>query len=255
MPRIAICIPSYRRADKVRTLGVCPFATVYVDEHDADAYRERNDAEIFVMPDGIQGNIARVRNWILEHEFANGADAVCMMDDDIRGFGEFRGRPDYYGYIRDWFGPDQMAAFIERNTELCSDLGLTMWGVNTIYSNRQYHQSEPFSLTKVILGPFSVHLSRRFRYDASIPLKEDYDMFLQHMERDRAVLRINSAFYDNGGSNLANGGCASQRSSKAEESQFDALQRKWGNGIIARDKSSKRKFDFNPIVHVPIQGV
>ena len=33
------------------------------------------------------------------------------------------------------------------------------------------------------------------------------------------------------------------------------LQKKWGKDIIVRDKASKRSFDFNPIIKVPIKGI
>jgi len=40
-----------------------------------------------------------------------------------------------------------------------------------------------------------------------------------------------------------------------EKQQFFALQKKWGKDIIVRDKGSKRTFDFNPILKVPIKGL
>ena len=33
------------------------------------------------------------------------------------------------------------------------------------------------------------------------------------------------------------------------------LQRKWGGKIVKKDKGSRRSFDFNPIIHIPIKGV
>lgn len=229
MPSISVCIPSYKRPSNVKTLQICPWAKLYVDENEADEYRNGNpNANVIEIPNGIQGNIARVRNYILQEEFANGADAVCMMDDDIRHFGLFHGDERGFGYVREWITGEEFGKFVERGTELCDDMGLTMWGVNIIEANRQYHQSEPFSLVKPILGPFSVHLSNDYRYDESIPLKEDYDMFLQHLLRERAVLRMNMAFYVNGGSDTAIGGCAASRNVKSEQRQFDMLRKKWG---------------------------
>ena len=257
MPSISVCIPSYRRPNNVRTLHICPWAKLYVDEEEADEYRDGNqNANVVEIPSGIQGNIARVRNYILQEEFANGAGAVCMMDDDIRHFGLWHGdETTGFGYVREWLEGDEFAAFIERGTALCEDMGLTLWGVNIIEANRQYHQSEPFSLVKPILGPFSVHLTDKYMYDESMPLKEDYDMFLQHLNAERAVLRMNMAYYVNGGSDTATGGCAASRNVKSERRQFDMLRKKWGGQIIKKDNGSKRGFDFNPKISVPIEGV
>ena len=46
-----------------------------------------------------------------------------------------------------------------------------------------------------------------------------------------------------------------------EKEQFDLLQRKWGSEIVREDTSNKgktkkvKKFDYNPIVKVPIKGI
>ena len=45
------------------------------------------------------------------------------------------------------------------------------------------------------------------------------------------------------------------RNLKKEKQQFFHLQKKWGKDVIKRDKGSKKSFDFNPIMKVPIKGV
>ena len=37
--------------------------------------------------------------------------------------------------------------------------------------------------------------------------------------------------------------------------KFFTLQKKWGKDVIQRDKNSKRSFDFNPVMKVPIKGM
>ena len=51
------------------------------------------------------------------------------------------------------------------------------------------------------------------------------------------------------------GGCATYRTNEKEKEQFLLLQRKWGGKIVKKDKGSRRSFDFNPIIHIPIKGV
>ena len=78
--RISVNTPSYKRASEDLTLSYLPFCKVWVDESEADEYRKNYpDAEIVSCPKGIQGNVARIRNYILHQELAAGYDVVCMM--------------------------------------------------------------------------------------------------------------------------------------------------------------------------------
>ena len=118
-----------------------------------------------------------------------------------------------------------------------------------------YNHSRPFSTTGIILGPFSCHLrGSECRYDERIPLKEDYDIALQHLNKYRKILRFNKYHYECKQSVQA-GGCAVIRNYQTEKAQFDLLRRKWGKDIVREDKGSKKEFDYNPIIKVPICGI
>lgn len=254
MRTISVAIPSKGRP-KVKTLRFCPWATLYVAPDEEEAYRKQNQtATIHACEKGVQGNIARVRNYILRTEFARGASAVCMMDDDIASMFCWQATPDRYGYEKNRLSGDTFAAFLEKYTSFAEELGCTLWGVNCIPSNRAYRHGSPFSLENIVLGPFSVHLSNRFTYDEEMPLKEDYDMFLQHVEAERRVLRLNFAGYENGASDGKPGGCSFQRNVGQEKRQFEMLRRKWGGGTVVEDRHKVQAFDFNPIIHNPIAG-
>lgn len=247
---VKVFIPSYKRAGKVKTLNTCPSATLVVAESEAEAYAAVYP-NVWAIPDDIQGNIARVRNYILDNAEC---DAVCMMDDGIASFGVFGGGPEF-GYNRKKLRGSEFEEFLCRYTGLCDDLGLHLWGVNIQAANGLYHQAEPFSLTKIVLGPFSVHVGSPIRYDENLPLKEDYDLFLRHMQVYRGVLRVNAAWYANSGSSGAVGGCADMRDIDEERREFTELQRRWGSSVVKMDKTSRREFDFNPKIKVPIMGV
>ena len=104
-------------------------------------------------------------------------------------------------------------------------------------------------------SPFSAHLKESdIRYDLNLPLKEDYDLTLQHIQKYGGCLRVNYASY-NVKQAEQEGGCATMRNTEVEKKQFFDLQKKWGRDIIKRDNSSKRSFDFNPIIKVPIKGM
>lgn len=137
---------------------------------------------------------------------------------------------------------------------LCEEWGYKLWGVNYSYDQRLYKQFEPFSTTKCVLGPFQAHLKNNIRYDCRLPLKEDYDISLQHLLKYGGVLRFNAYHYHCEQSKQC-GGCATYRNIDNERKQLELLMKKWGSDIVKVDKSSKKKFDYNPIIKSPIAGV
>lgn len=67
-------------------------------------------------------------------------------------------------------------------------------------------------------------------------------------------MRVNSIFYVCEMATQA-GGTADIRNLDREKKQFDKFQRKWGSDIVKYDKTSKKGFDINPIIKIPIKGV
>jgi hypothetical protein len=258
---ISVCCPSYKRP-KVKTLEYLPFCKVYVDDLEYDDYIKENPVENIVKCEkGIQGNVSRVRNYILDQEFNNGADVVCIVDDDMSGIYRFDVNYDTnFGYERVRIEKDDFINFLEKYSILCEEFGYKLWGVNCNSDSLSYRQYSPFSLTSIILGPFCVHLKNDIRYDEKLPLKEDYDLAIQHLNKYRGILRLNGYHYICEQS-TNKGGCASIRNRQREKEQFDLLQKKWGSEIVREDTSNKgktkkvKKFDYNPIIKVPIKGI
>ncbi len=79
-------------------------------------------------------------------------------------------------------------------------------------------------------------------------------MTLQHIKKYKGALRFNFAHYDVKQAEQE-GGCSAYRNLDYEKEQFFSLQKKWGKDIIKRDQSSKKSFDFNPILKIPIKGI
>lgn len=252
--KISINCPSHKRP-KVRTLDYIPFCKVWVSKKELPEYEAQNEGATFELLSS-QGNISRVRNEILEREFASGADVVCIMDDDLKGIYHFEKSPySTFGYEKRKVETEHFEEFIYNGTIAAQDIGAYLWGVNLNKDSLSYKHSRPFSTTGIILGPFSCHLKGSVcRYDERIPLKEDYDMALQHLNKYRKILRFNKYHYDCKQSEQA-GGCAVIRNYQTEKEQFELLQKKWGEDIVRIDKSSKKEFDYNPIIKVPISGI
>lgn len=245
--RVKFYAPSYKRTEKSITQINYPFVKLVVKEDEADQYRE-NGNDIVVCPNEAQGNLCRVRNWILDNLFDD-ADCLVLVDDDCRMIGRWENQKNIK------FNPEELEEFCEINAQLCQDLGFKFWGLNCVTDKGAYREYTPFGFTQYIGGPFQAHLKdSEIRYDLDLPLKEDYDITLQHCLRYGGALRVNYAHYDVKQAEQT-GGCATYRNLAKEKEQFFALQRKWGKDIIKRDNSSKKSFDFNPVMKVPIKGI
>lgn len=262
---ISVNCPSYKRP-KVETLDYLPFCKVWVCESEADAYRAANpgyEENIIPCKKGIQGNLCRIRNHILDTEFENGADVVLLIDDDMRSVSYYESEPgERYGYKRNHVPADEFIHFVMRYSRLCREFGFLFWGLNCNKDAQSYAQQTPFSTVAYIGGPFQCFLrGNECRYDEALPLKEDYDMTLQNCNKYRGCLRVNKYHYIVKQAEQA-GGCATYRNYAREEQQLHALRAKWGSRIVKFDKSNsaklkkqKNKIDFNPIIKVPIKGV
>lgn len=251
--KCCVCIPSYRRPI-VETLKYLPFAKVFIDKSDEAEYRKTvAEKNLAICPDGIQGNVARVRNYILDEMFKAGFDAVCIIDDDMKGIGRYDA-DGKYGKNEKMLTAQDFMRFLEINSRVCLEWGYKLWGINCNFDLMGYRQYTPFSTVSFVGGPFSVHLKNPIRYDEDLPLKEDYDLTIQHCQEYRGVLRLNMYhYYVKQAENT--GGCATYRTNKREKEQFQLLQKKWGSSIVKADKGSKRAYDFNPVLRIPIKGV
>lgn len=260
--KISINCPSYKRP-YVETLEYLPFCKVWVDHKEYDEYIKANpgfEKNIISCPEGIQGNLCRIRNYILDEEFKNGADVVLIIDDDMKGVYHFEVE-DGYAYTEKLVEADEFLDFIEKYSLLCDEFGFKFWGVNVNKDALNYKHCMPFNTKAYIGGPFQCFLNNPLRYDENLPLKEDYDMTLQQCRKYRGCLRVNKYHYNCKQSKQA-GGCATYRNYIREQEQLKLLEKKWGSDIVKQDnskqaKSKKKKvnIDYNPIIHIPIKGV
>jgi len=245
--RIKFYAPSYRRPEKSITQTAYPQVQLVVSESEAEAY-QKNGNDIVICPNEAQGNLCRVRNWMLDN-LMNEADCLVLLDDDCSAIGIWQNQKQVK------LQPEELTEACEAWATLCKEWGYHFWGLNCVTDKGAYREYSPFGTLQYIGGPFQAHLSSsQLRYDENLPLKEDYDITLQHLQRYGGCLRINYAHYYVKQAEQK-GGCATYRNLDKEKQQFFALQNKWGKDIIHRDKKSKRSFDFNPILKVPLAGM
>ena len=245
--KVKIYAPSYKRPQKSKTQIIYPSVKLVVCESQADDY-VKNGNDIIICPDSAQGNISRIRNWILDNLFYDN-DCIMIIDDDCSFIGYYNNQTQFK------FKNNELMDFCESSALLCKELGYKHFGFNCVADKGAYREYTPFGFTQYIGSPFSGHLKNStLRYDEDLSLKEDYDFTLQNIYKYGGCLRINYAHYNVKQAEQM-GGCATYRNLDEEKRQFKLLQDKWGKDIVKQDKGSKRSFDFNPILKIPINGV
>jgi hypothetical protein len=234
--------PSYKRAKGVTTQDIYSEVQYVVSESEAKAYEE-NGHRCWVVPDSAQGSVCRIRNYILDNAPES---KVVILDDDLKGIGVWNKQKSRI------LEEDEFYEFVEKGFILADDLGIKYWGINLLSDKGCYREYSPFSFTSVILGPFQAFNGLDLRYDENLPLKEDYDLSLQVLNKYRKTLRFN-AYHYLAKQHVNVGGCADYRSMEREKEQMQLLIKKWGSKIVKQDSSSKG--DINPVVRVPIKGI
>lgn len=249
--QITIVAPSWKRPTTCFTHQYLPDIRYVVCESQAASY-EVEGLPVWICPDSAQGSVCRVRNWILDNA---DTERVLIVDDDIH----FLGRWNANRHKK--MNTDEAMDFIAEGFELAEQFGVRFWGINIIQDKGAYREYTPFSLNNVVLGPFGGFIKADCRYDERLPLKEDYDLSLQMLNKHRQILRINYAHYVCK-QHTNKGGCAAYRTISREQEQFEVLQRKWGSKIVSRDsggskvnRKKQQTYDINPIIRVPIAGI
>ena len=133
-----ILIPSYNRAGNVSTYHKIDDSIIVVPESQYKDYVKHYDkSRLFVIPDKLDGNVARKRNAILD----NYPDKeIFMIDDDLINVKEIKtGRK---------LNSIEFTRLIESGFDIINGLGLHFFGFN--WSNQPLHNNPeiPFSFTK-----------------------------------------------------------------------------------------------------------
>ena len=209
---------------------------------EADEYKKKHK-NIMVLPDDTKGNMAKVRNYILD----NCDSEVCvMLDDDVKSVGCYENgvrielsEGDLFYKTLEWY-----YQAIELNTVL--------FGINLQLDPKFYREFNPVCFLSPILGTFSCIIKKDndIRYDERLGLNEDYDYFLQVIEKYHKVLRWNKYHYV--ADHISKkGGCGAYRVLDEEKRQAATMVEKWGNKVVRYNFNKST----NPKINVPLKGV
>jgi len=238
---IKIFSPSYKRANKPKITEWLRSVILAVHEFEAEEYRKFNDNELLVIPDPLRGNMAKIRNFILD---SSDADTTVMMDDDVSCIG-------YYEKMKPIIIDETfLLQKITEWGEQARELDTVLFGINLQSDPKFYREYSPISLLSPVLGPFCCIRKTKLRYDNRLGLNEDYDFALQVLRKHHKILRWNKFYYMADHLTLK-GGCASYRTRTREIEQSKIMLKKWGNNVV--------KYNFvkstNPRLNCPYKGI
>lgn len=233
--------PSYKRHDTCISHHLFkPDTFTYVVREEEEYLYRPLGVDLKIIPEGKVKCISTTRNWILDNR---DEDHIVTVDDDMKAM--------YWILRRERveLNQDDIDHQIKNGFQMAEDLETGMWGVQVNADPMTYSTKYPFLLNKPILGPFTGILDQELRYDESLPLKEDYDLFLQMMQKYRKVLRFEYLAYLVDHQKLA-GGCQTYRTVEAEKENIRLFKKKWGDKII-RD-NERNPDSINMRIRLPI---
>lgn len=218
--RFNIYVPSYRRADQIRTAELLEYCTYVVRESEKEAY-EAAGVNVLAAPDEEVQGIAAVHNWILEN---TPEEVVAIIDDDIKHF-IYRSHDNTP--VRD---PEEITREIERLAQLAADLNLGH--VTTpIEVNPKFFNCE-FKFTGIV-GPMKIYNKEAIgsRRVNDIPYLSADDFVLQECLYNRVIL-IANYFTQEVGLDTNKGGSNDEKSGKQWKVACETMQNKWGKYFV-----------------------
>lgn len=244
---VKIVIPSHRRADRVKTLGVVPSGILCIPKAQEGAYRRHNPgADLCAHPDEVVG-LAAKRNWICE-KFGD----VMMLDDDLTRFSRLYLEANSLRVSR--VSPDETVAIIQQTAETARQIGAYVFGFSSVADARNFKPQRPFRLTGYCNGSsFGLLKGSRVFFHKDAVAVEDYFASLVNAYYHRyAFFDLRFGFVQQKTfKNL--GGQSEFRSTKSEERDLKFLEREFGDAIQQRPPVGRGKasHEFQRVVKLP----
>lgn len=218
MPQpVHVAIPSKGRAGKVRSQAVIPSASIYVPELEADAYRRTGLKHVVAVPNDVRG-ITATRNWILDHVKSA---RVVMIDDDVKsqGWTQLLATSAHKQALPEPTWLDEFGKLFE----IAEDMRFRIWGISTESATRSCWPYHPFTFRSYVTAScMGIINDGRARFDATFPIKEDYELCARCIAEDGGVLCARYLFWENSHWHDA-GGCHDYRTQPMEREAISRL--------------------------------
>lgn len=212
-----IFIPTYRRPYRQITYTNLPpiiqeQTTLVVDSSEANSHGKKN---VWVLPDGIQGRIGRVRQHIVD-EFPN--EKIVMMDDDLRFYAR---RNDDRTKLRQPTSDDivQMFSAIESSLNTAPFVGIaSREGANR---NTDHVLINTRIMRLLAYDTKKIH-EHKIQFDR-LQVMEDFDVAIQLLRAGQINIVLNDFAHNQDGSD-ASGGCSTYRTEMIQAQAAQGLK-------------------------------
>lgn len=198
--KIVVVSPTYHRVGRIdKLLKYYPFIRFYTDYNEFYKYIEYypNNKHNFVQcPQGIQGNNARVRNYILDVEFNYYEnDAVISFDDDVFYLIRWKYSNEKNKFVYEKIETEELGTLFENLVNLTNDFGFKLFGVSA--SNQPIYKSNNnlFTFHSGLEGSFMGFIKNPIRIDETIPALDDILFSAEHIRKYGGLLKFNNLGY------------------------------------------------------------
>ncbi len=249
--KLHIAIRSYKRAGSVKSLELFTDAYIWIPESQLKDYLNYyNKDQLITIPDEEDGNCPKKNNAILNR---CNSDWILIIDDDITDICYFENAEI------NKLTKDNINEMIIHYFKIAEELGVKFWGINQNSDPLSYRTYNPICFLSPILGPFGGHLNTELRYDPKTGTKEDYDFWLQNINKYRKTFRVNKYYYKHYHGSGLSGGLMGVRSMNYEKESLKILINKWGSNIVkgygGHGGGKTTNNILNTDVKVPIKGL
>lgn len=220
-PGLAIVIPSRKRPDNIKhLLPMLPTAFILVDAAEESAYAPIVPKAQLLLHPGLD-RISKIRNFALK---ARNEECVVMIDDDLNCVRALVGRAQ-----RKIVEPDAILAILHSAYNCTRDLGVSLFCFcrDARWAVMKYLPHDPLSLNGPAAGAFGV-VGRKVKFDETLVTREDIDLAMQSLMRDRIILHDRRFYFDFGRTWCGAGGNQGRRTKANESADLKAMKERWG---------------------------
>jgi len=222
-------ILSRGRWETITTHKLIPNATLVVTNEERAKYEHlKGDvADIVEIPASLYG-MAKIRNWILD-KFDE--ESIFMADDDLESIQVMTHEKALFIY-----DPAQVEQIID-NLYICAkDAGAKVYGLSINRNPACFYGNQPFKLCTWVDQGWGI-IGRDLRFDEHQFVKEDIDLCLQSIMKDRIIWSDNRYAWV-GKKRFNKGGLTNYRTNKNDMEDLAYLQRKWGKYLNVNRRKS-----------------
>jgi hypothetical protein len=217
-----VAIPSKGRPENMkRMLSFFPYANVYVDILEKDAYSAVVPKAQLHFHDSLPGQ------WHIWQKIMDTRqeEVVLLCDDDLEWVASYV--KTYPRPVR-YTDPRDLQIIVENAVNVLCDLDISLHGWNRMPHPGVFNPTNPVSFTGVLTAAFLVR-GRKYRFDVELDAC-DLDFVLQNLLKDRILIKDMRYYWNFGVTGMAGGWQSIYTQKMADEGRVK-LTEKWGSYV------------------------